>query len=66
MKPERVCTIVMACAVLHNIAQERWEPEPEEDEDDLIEVEDGEEHFGNEVEHDGVTARDYMAQTYFA
>ena len=40
-------------------------PEPEEDEDDLIEVEDGEEHFGNEVEHDGVTARDYMAQTYF-
>ena len=54
------------CAVLHNITQERREPEPEEDEHDLIEVEDGEEHFGNEVEHDGVTARDYMAQTYFA
>ena len=65
MKPDRVCTIVMACAVLHNIAQERQEPEPE-DEDDLIEVNDGEEHFGNEVEYDGVTARDYMAQTYFA
>lgn len=67
MKPDRVCTIVMACAVLHNIAQERQEPIPEEDEVDLVELdlEDGEEHFAG-VERDGVTARDYMAQTYFA
>ena len=63
MKPDRVCTIVMACAVLHNIAQERQEPDPEKD--DLVELEDGEEHFP-EVERDGLTARDYMAQTYFA
>ncbi len=62
MKPERVCTIVMACAVLHNIAQERREPEPEGD--DFVELEDGEEHFAD-IERDGVTARDYMAQTYF-
>ena len=40
MKPDRVCTIVMSCAVLHNIAQERREPEPGEDEDELIEVND--------------------------
>ena len=51
-----MCTIVMACAVLHNIAQERQEPDPEED---LVK------HFP-EVERDGLTARDYMAQTYFA
>jgi hypothetical protein len=39
MKPDRVCTIVMACAVLHNIAVERREPEPEAEEDELIEME---------------------------
>ena len=66
MKPDRVCTIVMACAVLHNIAQESQEPIPEEDEVDLVKLdqEDGEEHFAG-VERDGVTGRDYMAQTYF-
>ena len=64
MKPDRVCVIVMACAVLHNIAIERHEPEPEEDEGDLVELEDGEEHF-EAAERDRVTARDYMAQTYF-
>ena len=39
IKPDRVCTIVMACAVLHNIAVERREPEPEAEEDELIEME---------------------------
>lgn len=63
MKPDRVCTIIMACAVLQNIAVERGEPEPENG-DDLIEIEDGEEYFGG-AEGDGVIARDYMAQTYF-
>ena len=28
MQPERVCAIIMACGVLHNIAIERHEPEP--------------------------------------
>ena len=65
MKPDRVCTIVMACAVLHNIAQDRHEPMPQEDEFDFVELEDEEGHFV-EVERDGVTARDKMAQTYFA
>ena len=64
MKPDRVCTIVMACAVLHNIAQDRHEPMPQEDKFDFVELED-EGHFV-EVERDGVTTRDYMAQTYFA
>jgi hypothetical protein len=54
----------MACAVLHNIAIERHEPEPEEDKVDFVELEDGEEHF-KAAERDGVAARDYMAQTYF-
>ena len=62
MKPERVCTIVMACAVLHNITIERREPEPEEEDNDLVELKDAE-YFERE-EHDGVTARDYMAQKY--
>ena len=53
MKPDRVCTIVMACAVLHNIAQDRHEPMPQEDEFGLVELEDV------QVERDGVTARDY-------
>ena len=64
MKPDRVCTIVMACAVLHNIAQDRHEPMPQEDKFDFVELED-EGHFV-EVERDEVTTRDYMAQTYFA
>ena len=28
MQPERVCAIIMACGVLHNIAIERHEPQP--------------------------------------
>jgi hypothetical protein len=42
----------MACAVLHNIAIERHEPEPEEDKVDFVELEDGEEHF-KAAERDG-------------
>lgn len=34
LKPQRACTIVIACAVLHNIVITLGEPE---DEDDLIE-----------------------------
>ena len=48
MKPERVCTIIMACTVLHNIAIERREPEPEVKDDDLVELQDGEEYFERE------------------
>jgi hypothetical protein len=44
------CLAQHKCAVLHK--------------DDFVELEDGEEHFAD-VERDGVTARDYMAQTYF-
>ena len=65
MKPDRVCTIVMACAVLHNIAIERREPEPEAEDLDLVEVEDGAEYLDGAEVRDGVHARNYMAQTYF-
>ena len=53
----------MACAVLHNIAQKRQKPDPEEDE--LVELEDEQEHFP-EVERDGLTGKDYMAERYLA
>ena len=65
MKPERVCTIVMKCAVLHNIAIEIREPESEVEVDDLVKLQDGQEYFERE-ERDGVTARDHMTRTYFA
>ena len=64
MKPDQVCTIIMACAVLQNIAVERHEPEPEAEEDELFDMEDGDEYVGG-AEGDGLTVRDYMAQTYF-
>ena len=48
----------MACAVLHNIAMERGEPEPEplfeEGQQEIVEG-------GN-----GYTIRDYIARTFFA
>ncbi len=65
MTPDRVCTIIMACAVLHNIAVQRQEPEPEEDME-FLELVDGEDYIAAGAELVGVTARDYMAQTYFA
>lgn len=65
MTPDRVCTIIMACAVLQNIAVQRQEPEPEEDMEFLEQV-DGEDYIAAGAELVGVTARDYMAQTYFA
>ena len=61
MRPERVCAIIMACAVLHNIAIDRQEPEPEPEQ----EPEEIEEVFdGNDG--DGGAVRDYMAETFFA
>ena len=65
MTPDRVCTIIMTCAVLHNIAVQRQEPEPEEDME-FLELVDGEDYIAAGAELVGVTARDYMAQTYFA
>ena len=59
-----MCTIIMACAVLQNIAVHRQEPEPEEEE--FLELVDGDDYIAAGEERVGVTARDYMAQTYFA
>jgi hypothetical protein len=55
----------MACAVLQNIAVHRQEPEPEEEEE-FLELVDGDDYIAAGEERIGVTARDYMAQTYFA
>ena len=60
MRPERVCAIIMACGVLHNIAIERHEPEPPPE----LEGEQDEDY--DDVEGDGGAVREYMAQTFFA
>ncbi len=65
MTPDRVCTIIMACAVLQNIAVQRQEPEPDE-EMEFLELVDREDYIAAGAELVGVTARDYIAQTYFA
>jgi hypothetical protein len=55
----------MACAVLQNIAVQRQELELEEDME-FLELVDGEDYIAAGAELVGVTARDYIAQTYFA
>ena len=59
MAPERVCTITVACCILHNIAIENNEPLP----DDI------EEHPNVDIPFAGVETgqgvRNYIANTYF-
>ena len=58
MAPERVCTITVACCILHNIAIENNEPLP-----------DIEEHPNVDIPFAGVTTgqgvRNHIANTYF-
>jgi hypothetical protein len=61
MHPERVCAIVGACAVLHNIAITRNEPMEDGDvEDDSPEMD----HY-NGPEH-GFAIRTHICNTFFA
>ena len=59
MTPERVCTITIACRILHNIAIDNNEPIPEyEDEEPFEDVN----FVGVET---GQVVRDHLANTYF-
>ena len=61
MSPYRVCTIIVACCILHNIAIENNEPLPEI-EDGPYNEDDGEEFVGVET---GQAVRNHLANTYF-
>ena len=59
MTPERVCTITIACCILHNMAIDNNEPIPEyEDEEPFEDVN----FVGVET---GQVVRDHLANTYF-
>ncbi|XP_046576801.1 putative nuclease HARBI1 [Haliotis rubra] len=61
MEPSRVCCIVVACAVLHNIAIDMCEPDDDRaniDEQPPVEA------YGGR--HDGKGIRDHIARTFFA
>ncbi|VDI35353.1 Hypothetical predicted protein [Mytilus galloprovincialis] len=63
LQPEKVCTLIMACAVLHNLAIEMREPM--EDPDDEIQM------FWNiskdfQGPDEGRVVRDHIARTFFA
>ena len=61
--PERVCTVIAACLVLHNIAIDHNEPDlgAEFDQDDE-DLDTGDYHEGLST---GNAVRDYIANTYF-
>ena len=61
MSPERVCKIIGACAVLHNIAI--FLNEPMEDEEELEEAPTLEDNFNGEQR--GLLVRNYIRDTYF-
>ena len=61
MHPEKVCQLIGACAILHNIAIAFNEPMEDEegDEDDQLDVQ---EYQGRETGH---LIRDHIANTFF-
>lgn len=61
MKPHRVCKIVIACAVLHNICIRLGEP----DEEDQDEEDDQPQLIPYQGQQDGKGIRDYVTQQYF-
>ena len=61
MAPDRVCTIVVACCILHNIAIDNNEPLPNFD--DSVPWDEEDDNFvGNET---GQAVRAHIANTYF-
>ncbi|XP_028411145.1 putative nuclease HARBI1 [Dendronephthya gigantea] len=61
MCPKRVCAIVVACCILHNIAIEHGEPLDEEEEEPLVE------EINNYYDgvDTGTAVRNHIAATYF-
>ena len=62
MAPERVCVIVGACAVLHNIAILLNEPMDEGTDGDTVDFE----PYQGAHQRSGHTLRNHIRDTYFA
>ena len=63
MPPEKVCMIVGACTVLHNIALQLHEPMEDEEVDELAdELADVDPYHGPQQ---GLALRDHICQTFF-
>lgn len=62
MKPEKVCRIIGACAVLHNIAVLRKEPLVEENVCNVPQPVPVNNYNGPQ---DGKTVREYIARSFF-
>lgn len=61
MSPERVCTIIAACCVLHNIAIDNNEPMMDDDvEEEPLDL--GDDYDGVNT---GEAARNHITNTYF-
>lgn len=61
MSPDRVCTVVAACCVLHNIAVDQNEPLPVDEDDQWME-DLNDDYVGVET---GQAVRDHIVNTYF-
>ena len=64
MKPGKVCRLVIACAVLHNIARKRNEPLVENDQDDHHDDQPQIPPFNGQ--QDGRGIRSHFAESFFA
>ena len=64
MAPDRVCTIVAACSILHNIAVNLREPDPEDcDKGDEGCPADRQSQYGRET---GSAVRQHITKTFFS
>ena len=63
MQPERVCKIIMACAVLHNIAVEMKEPMDDVDRTDDL---NNDINIAFQGPDEGRVVRDYIARMFFS
>lgn len=62
MSPERVCTIIVACFVLHNIAVKFREPESDDINIGAEDFDEQEQYHGREK---GNAVRRHMTDTFF-
>ncbi len=62
MSPDRVCTVVVACCILHNIAIDNNEPLPDFEDDGPWNEDQGDDFVGIET---GQAVRAHIANTYF-
>jgi hypothetical protein len=63
MSPDRVCTVVVACCILHNIAIDNNEPFPDFEDDGPWNEEDYNDFVGIET---GQAVRAHITDTYFS